>query len=66
MHLAVINPGPGNYNPRPVSTKLKINETEPKDMIAKHKGKDKLVKSKLPDMGTYKPEALEFTTFNKI
>lgn len=44
MHLAVINPGPGNYNPRvliqinqPISKKLKIEEKKPADYIAKHK-----------------------------
>ncbi|CAD8060988.1 unnamed protein product [Paramecium sonneborni] len=67
QHLAVINPGPGNYNPRPISKKLKKNETKPADFITKHKEQaKKRGKSALPDVGSYNPEPLSFTTFNKL
>ncbi|CAK73021.1 unnamed protein product (macronuclear) [Paramecium tetraurelia] len=67
QHLAVINPGPGNYNPRPISKKLKINQTKPADFIAKDKElAKKRGKSALPDIGTYHPEPVQFTTFNKL
>ncbi|CAD8139487.1 unnamed protein product [Paramecium pentaurelia] len=67
QHLAVINPGPGNYNPRPISKKLKKNETKPSDFITKHQEQaKKRGKSALPDVGSYNPEPLSFTTFNKL
>ncbi|CAD8139398.1 unnamed protein product [Paramecium octaurelia] len=67
QHLAVINPGPGNYNPRPISKKLKRNETKPADFIAKHNDQaKKRGKSALPDVGSYNPEPVSFTTFNKL
>ncbi|CAD8089233.1 unnamed protein product [Paramecium sonneborni] len=67
QHLAVINPGPGNYNPHRIERKLKLNETKPSDQIAKHKEQErKRGKSCLPDIGTYNPEPVEFTSFNKL
>lgn len=46
---------------------MKLNDTKPADFITKHKEESKKRgKSNLPDIGTYNPEPVEFTTFNKI
>lgn len=46
---------------------MKLNQTKPIDFINKHKSQDKKRgKSALPDIGTYNPEPVIFTTFTKL
>ena len=46
--------------------KLKQNSTKPEFWINKHKKeKDDSKKTKLPDIGTYKPHPVDFNTFGK-
>lgn len=46
---------------------MKRNETKPADFITKHSEQaKKRGKSALPDVGSYNPEPLSFTTFNKL
>jgi len=66
-YLSDAIPGPGNYNPREIQPKLKENRMKPEDWKKKHgEHNKKTAKSGLPDVGTYKPEPVALTTFNKL
>lgn len=46
---------------------MKLNETKPADRIAKDLELErKRGKSAFPDIGTYNPEPIEFTSFTKL
>ncbi|EGR33008.1 hypothetical protein IMG5_063790 [Ichthyophthirius multifiliis] len=67
-YLSIKTPGPGNYNPRGILPKLKVNMKKPQDFINLHKEQTKKGKlSNLPDVGTYKFNfPLDYDTFGKM
>jgi len=68
-HLANIVPGPGNYNPRAISAKVKLEKLKPDDWIKRHKVEAQSAKTRAksgPDCGTYKPHPVSFGTFGKL
>ncbi|EGR31167.1 hypothetical protein IMG5_116380 [Ichthyophthirius multifiliis] len=68
-YIGDLLPGPGNYNPRPILPKIKINNTKPEQWRQKHKELEqkKQKKYNTPDMGTYKYNyPSTYDTFGKI
>lgn len=52
---------------QPVTAKLKVNNTKPKEIIAKHAALEKKRgRSAFPDMGSYKSYPVEYDTFGKM
>lgn len=66
-HLSMVNPGPGNYNPRPISRKLKLNKKDHTFWVEKHQTERKSFitkRKKEPDMGSYTPIPVDVGTFD--
>ncbi|EGR28548.1 hypothetical protein IMG5_173130 [Ichthyophthirius multifiliis] len=65
--LSATTPGPGQYNGRPVTTKLQTNKTKPNDWINKHKTESKKrLKSAMPDVCSYNPFPSTYRSFGKL
>jgi len=64
--IATMSPGPGNYNPRGITAKLKETKMKPEDWKKKHsENSKKNKKSTYPDMGTYNAQPVNYKTFSK-
>lgn len=57
-YLSNVTPGPGNYNPRPASSKMRENTKDRTFWVEKHKKQNQSMlerAKKDPDMGSYTP-----------